>query len=310
MNRIPYFDAHCDTVSFCLRAGTGLKRSGGQLDLDRLSRFGAAAQFFALYADSDPFGTDRLFPECRRQHDFFAEELAREDCPAVQCRTGAEIRAANGAGRIAALLSLEGGELLDCDPEKLETAAVWGVRAVNITWNHGNALSGSHREEPGRGLSHRGRAFVREAERLGILIDVSHLSDTGFWDLVRIAARPILATHSDARAICPHSRNLTDDMFRAIRDSGGAAGLNFYAPFVGGGEGMDDILRHVEHFLSLDGEKTLCLGGDWDGCDRLAGGLRGVEDLPRLWDALAARGYCEPLLRDIFYNNLLRVTEA
>ena len=306
MPDIPYFDAHCDTVSACAHLGRSLRRNEGQLDLIRLRSFRKAAQFFAVFADSARLPEGGMYAECVRQKDFFFAQLAENRDIVLPCRTAAEIRAANDCGRVAAILSLEGGELLDCDPDRLETAAAWGVRCVNLTWNHRNALSGTHCDRPDRGLTEQGRAFVRQAQRLGILIDVSHLSDAGFRDLIRVTEAPVVATHSDARAVCPHSRNLTDDMFRAIADTGGAAGLNLYADFIGGTE-MDDILRHIEHFLDLGGEKCLCLGGDLDGCETLAGGFAGVQDLARLWDALADRGYDRPLMEDIFFNNLLRL---
>ena len=101
--------------------------------------------------------------------------------------------------------------------------------------------------------------------------------------------------------------NLTDDMFRAIRDSGGVAGLNYYQHFVGDDPTMEGLVRHVEHFLELDGEKSLCLGGDMDGCELLAGGMQGLEDVPLLWQALADRGYPQSLLEDLFWNNLRRL---
>lgn len=306
MNSIPYFDAHCDTVSACLARRESLRKNGGHLDLARLSAFSRAAQIFAVFADADALPQGELLGECRRQRDFLAAELAANSDIAVFCRSGSDVRKANDGGKIAALLSVEGGELLGCDPANLSLAKGWGVQCVNLTWNHANALSGSHADAPDRGLTDTGRAFVREAERLGILLDVSHLSDAGFWDLAGIAAQPIAATHSDARAVCPHSRNLTDDMFRVICESGGVAGLNLYTPFVGG-DGMDAVLRHLDHFLSLGGEKHICLGLDLDGCDRLSGGLRGVQDAPLLWDALSRHGYDDGLLEDIFCNNLLRV---
>ncbi len=301
MASIPYFDAHCDTVSACLRSGASLRKNKGHLDLARLRGFSPAAQIFALYADGGDFA------ECRRQHNFFLAEMAANSDFVRQCQTAAGIRAANGDGRAAALLSVEGGELLDCDLAKLETAKGWGVVCVSLTWNHENALSGSHIDRPDRGLSARGRGFVREAERLGIFLDVSHLSDAGFYDLADMASRPILATHSDARAITPHSRNLTDDMFRIICRSGGAAGINFFSDFVGS-DSLDGVIRHIEHFLELGGEKHLCLGGDLDGCSRLAG-LSGAEDIPLLWDALSARGWDRPLLEDLFFGNLLRILD-
>ena len=118
--------------------------------------------------------------------------------------------------------------------------------------------------------------------------------------------RPIVASHSNARALCPHRRNLTDDMFRAIRDTGGVVGVNLYRDFVGGAS-MDALVAHIEHFLALDGEKTLCIGSDLDGCEALAAGLRGVEDVPLLYQALEKRGYGQLLLEDIFWNNLRRL---
>ena len=201
---------------------------------------------------------------------------------------------------------MEGADLLDCDTEKLRQAAAWGVRLVNPVWNNANALSGSCADDPDRGLSAQGRGFIREMERLGIYADVSHLSDPGFWELYRMTERPIVASHSNARALCPQRRNLTDDMFRAIRDTGGVVGLNLYRGFVGGAS-MDALVAHVEHFLHLDGEKTLCIGGDLDGCEALAAGMNGAEDVPQLYEALEKQGYGKALLEDIFWNNLRRL---
>ena len=197
--------------------------------------------------------------------------------------------------------------MLDCDVRKLDIAADWGVRALNLTWNFANELSGSNCERPEQGLSAWGRDFLRAMEERGILPDVSHLSDAGTWDTLRWARGPVIASHSNARALCPHQRNLTDDMFRAIRDSGGFVGLNAYLPFVGGGGTMEDLARHLERFLSLDGEKTVGLGGDWDGCDAFPKGVTGIESLPDFRDFLRERGWPEELLDDIFSRNLSRV---
>ena len=122
-----------------------------------------------------------------------------------------------------------------------------------------------------------------------------------------MAHRPIVASHSNARALCPHSRNLTDDMFRAIRDSGGVVGINYYRGFVGGSGDMEALAAHIEHFLALNGEKTLCFGGDMDGCDVLAAGIDGLQSISALYDFLQRRGYSESLLEDLFWNNLRRM---
>ena len=324
---IPYFDAHCDTVYRCLETGETsaldygdsreeqcryyaasdhLRRNGGHFDLERSRQFSRCAQFFALFHDAAEAPADGLWAQCRRMHDFFLREMVDNADIVCHCRTGWEVDEAAAAGKAAALLSMEGADLIDCDVHKVETVAHWGVRLLNPVWNRANVLSGTNAEDPERGLSAEGRDFIRALEEYGIYPDVSHLSDAGFWDLVHIARRPIVASHSNARAVCPHRRNLTDDQFRAIRDSGGVVGLNLYLHFVGKPT-MDALVAHVEHFLALDGEKTLCLGGDLDGCEALAAGMTGMQDVPKLYEALKARGYSNALLEDIFWNNLRRL---
>ena len=324
---IPYFDAHCDTVYRCLETGetsaldygdsreeqcryyatsAHLRRNGGHIDLERSRQFSRCAQFFALFHDAAEAPADGLWAQCRRMHDFFLREMVDNADIVCHCRTGREVDEAAAAGKTAALLSIEGADLIDCDVHKVETVTQWGVRLLNPVWNRANVLSGTNAEDPERGLSAKGRDFIRALEEYGIYPDVSHLSDAGFWDLVHIARRPIVASHSNARAVCPHRRNLTDDQFRAIRDSGGVVGLNLYLHFVGQPT-MDALVAHVEHFLALDGEKTLCLGGDLDGCEALAAGMTGMQDVPKLYEALKARGYSDALLEDIFWNNLRRL---
>mgnify|MGYP004564026185 FL=1 len=324
---LSYFDAHCDTIYRCLETGensaldygenreaqrryyaasTHLRENGGHIDLLRGKKFQRCAQFFALFHDAVEAPTDGMWAQCQRMHDFFLREMTDNADIARHCRTGAEVDEAVSQGMVAALLSIEGADLIDCDVHKIETVSGWGVRLLNPVWNRANVLSGTNAEEPERGLSAKGRDFIHVLEEHEIYPDVSHLSDAGFWDLVRMAKRPIVASHSNARAVCPHRRNLTDDQFRAIRDLGGVVGLNLYLDFVGQPT-MDALVAHVEHFLALGGENTLCLGGDLDGCEALAAGMTGMQDAPKLYDALKARGYSEALLEDIFWNNLRRL---
>lgn len=322
---IPYFDAHCDTIWRCMvtepvadygeteaerrayfQAGGSLRKNGGHIDLERSRGFAGRGQFFALYDDVKSLPPDTAWQRCREMHDWFLRELADNEDMAVLCRTGEEANAAVRSGRMAAFLSVEGADLLDCKVENLYTAADWGVRLLNPVWNNANALSGSCAQDAERGLSDQGRDFLRRMEELNIYADVSHLSDPSFWDLLHLTRRPVVASHSNSRALCPHRRNLTDDMFRAIRDTGGVVGLNLYLHFVGG-PSMDDLVAHVEHFLSLDGEKTVAIGGDLDGCEALAAGMTGVESVAALYDALARRGCGEDLLADLFWNNWRRL---
>lgn len=324
---IPYFDAHCDTIWRCMvtepvadygeteaerrayfQAGGSLRKNGGHIDLERSRGFAGRGQFFALYDDVKSLPPDTAWQRCREMHDWFLRELADNEDMAVLCRTGDEANAAVRSGRMAAFLSVEGADLLDCKVENLYTVADWGVRLLNPVWNNANALCGSCAREPERGLSARGVEFVARMEELGIHTDVSHISDAGFWDVLRRAKRPVTASHSNSRepGLCPHRRNLTDDMFRAIRDTGGVVGINLYADFVGG-DSMEQLIAHIERFLSLDGEKTVALGGDLDGCEALAAGFSGVQDVAKLYQALEERGYPQTLLEDIFWNNWRRI---
>lgn len=328
MRGIPYFDAHCDTIYRCMMSGDevsldfgadaaaqrrffarcgGLRENGGHIDLVRGRQFARYGQFFALYYDAADAPDDGMWAQCRRLHDRFVQEMADNDDLIRHCRTGAEVDDAVKEGKMAAVLSVEGADLLECEAERLQTVADWGVRLLNPVWNRANALSGTNCEDRERGLSEKGREFIRQMERCGIYADVSHLSDRGFWDLCRMTARPVVASHSNSRALCAHPRNLTDDQFRAVRESGGVVGLNLYRDFVGPLGTMEELVAHVEHFLDLGGEKTLCIGGDLDGCEALAAGMQGMEDVPKLWQALERRGYDRKLLEDLFWNNLRRL---
>lgn len=326
--KIPYFDAHCDTIYRCEETGRGgalemesdreaqeayydacgcLRENGGHIDLRRGREFARYGQFFALYWDAKNAPADGMTAQCQRLHGRFLREMdENRDC-IIPCRTGAEVDEAVRQGKMAALLSIEGADLLDCQERNLEMAHAWGVRLLNPVWNRANSLCGTNCEDPERGLSEKGKNFLRRMEALDIYPDMSHISDAGFWDTIKTARGPVVASHSNARAVCPHRRNLTDDQFRAIRDSGGVVGLNLYRDFVGPQGTMEELTAHVEHFLDLGGEKTLCLGGDLDGCEALAAGMQGVQDVPKLYAALRERGYDQALLEDIFWNNLRRI---
>lgn len=305
MGKISVFDAHCDTVSRCLLTGEGLAANGGMVSLDRTgAAFARYCQLFALFAAGDGV-EDRYRPLL----DCFKTQMARNADKIVQCRTAQDVERAHRAGKAAAFLSVEGAELLGCDPARLDQAVEAGVVAINLTWNRANALSGSHSDHPERGLTPLGRQFAARMEELHILIDVSHLSEPGFWDVAEQARKPFLASHSNARSVWDHTRNLTDGQITAIIKNQGVIGLNFYTEFVGGSLDLDAVRAHLDHILGLGGERAAALGGDWDGCETIPD-LPGVDALPRLYEHLLCHGYPETLVQDIFYNNLMRVVTA
>ena len=306
---IPVFDAHCDTISRChSQPGRHFSGTGGPWDLDRTQALSPLAQFFAIFWDSAGQREESSKARFDAQYQTFLREVDRLKGRLAFCRTGAEAQAAFARNQAAAFLSVEGGELLDCSLHRLDEAFALGVRAVNLTWNHANSLAGSHRDQPEQGLTAQGRAFVERMQKLGILVDVSHLSDAGFWDVVEMSEKPVMASHSNSRTAYFHTRNLTDEQFTAIIQNGGVVGLNLYTAFLGEEPVTEDqLIAHMEHFLDLGGEHTLALGSDWDGIDRAPAGYSGVWDWERLWEGLLRRNYREDLLRGIFFDNLMRI---
>ena len=301
------FDGHCDTILKCYLEGGGLRRQTGHLDLERRRGKGRWAQFFATFGSPEDMPGRSLWEVFLEEYALFCSEMDANADLVSFCRTGTEAEAAFAAGKTAAFLSAEGAELLDCDLDKLRLAHRMGVRIVNITWNHPNALSGTNAEEQDRGLSEQGRAFVKTMGELGMLVDVSHLSDPGFWDVMEITDRPVVATHSNSRSVFPHPRNLTDEQFTAIINTNGVAGLNMYAGFLGDDPDLDTVVSHLEHFLALGGENNVSMGGDWDGITSMPRGMSGIQDMEKLYEHLLRRNYSEALLEKVFYSNLMRV---
>lgn len=310
MKSIPLFDAHCDTVSrMCAKQfqTDSLADSSGHLDLSRTVGFAPYAQFFALFANRitpGPAMWDRYCMMLKR----LRREVSANSQRITLCGTAQEACRAAEQGKAAAFISVEGAELLDCDLNRLEAAFRDGVRAVTVTWNYANALSGSHIDCPEQGLTERGVAFVRRMRELGMLVDVSHLSDRGFWDITDKVPGPLIATHSNAREIYFHTRNLTDEQITAIIQSRGVIGLNLYVEFVGPRPAsVDDVRAHLDHILDLGGEDTVSLGGDWDGADPLVGGFDDIACWRVLYEELLRRNYSEELILNLFYNNMMRI---
>lgn len=307
MPEIDVFDGHCDTVLKCCLEGGGFGRNPYHVDLERGRAFRRYAQFFALFGQPEDFPGLTPRETFQREYALFSQEMDNNAACVTHCRTAAEAEDAFAAGRMAAFLSVEGAELLECSLERLEKAHALGVRAVNLTWNRPNALGGTNAEDTDKGLTAQGKAFVRKAEELGVLVDVSHLSDPGFWDVADTLSGPFFASHSNSRSVFSHPRNLTDGQFTAIIEHGGVAGLNLFAEFVGGEADLEAAAAHLDHWLELGGEKNIALGGDLDGCSPLAGGMAGIQDYGRFYHFLHSRGYDRALMQDLFFNNLMRV---
>lgn len=227
------------------------------------------------------------------------------------CKSTADVKAAAESGKIAALIAIEGAELIGCGMAELERAYEKGVRLINLCWNYDNILCGAANGPTKSGLTKCGAEYVHKMQELGVAVDLSHASERTFWDVAEISRRPIIAGHSNSKKICNSPRNLTDEQFKELVRQHGVAGLNLCQDFLNesGKADIDDVIRHAEHFLELGGEKAVCLGGDLDGIEYPPKGITGIESYGEIYDAMLRRNYPEDLVRDIFYNNLFDVLE-
>lgn len=310
--KFPVFDLHCDTALELLGKNLAepksLRKNNLHIDLERAGQLPGYAQCFACFTTPDMqkwFGKSPV--------EIFERELAiilyqiECNCDKIALAYTPEDIEHNLQKEIqSAVLTIEGPAGFDYDPALLEDMYKIGFRITTLGWNERNVLTGSH--FTGGGLTDRGREYVKEAQRLGMLIDVSHISDQGFWDIMQITEAPVIASHSNSRCVHNVSRNLTDDMFRQICQTGGVMGFNCYHAFVGHTEDIEAATRHFIHFMEIDpSSKHLALGGDLDGCDRLIDGVRGIEDYPLVLQKLSDLGLSDKNLMDIAWNNPLGV---
>lgn len=308
----PVFDFHCDTALALLgddlnQAGS-LRKNNGHIDLERAGQLGGYAQCFACFTTDIPELLQGISPIVlfERELATIQREVDKNSDLISIAYSAEEIEENRALGKMSAILTLEGTAGIDYNPGLLEDLWAIGFRVSSLGWNEKNPLTGSN--VTGGGLTDLGREYVKEAQKLGMRIDVSHISDEGFWDIMKITEAPILATHSNSRAVHNHSRNLTDDMFRAIRETGGVAGYNTCRDFTGENPDLGTVCDHILHFMELDPEgKHIALGGDLDGVETMPDGFDGVQSYPALARHLLNRGLTEQNVMDIFWNNAIRV---
>ena len=309
---IPVFDLHCDTALALLehknQQERKLRRNDCHIDLERAGKLSGYCQCFACF--TTPFMQDWMQTSpvtvFEKEIDVLRRSLVENHDVIRQAFTAEDVESNLQNGLMSAIFTIEGPAGFDFDPAKLEELYQIGFRITSLGWNEKNPLAGSH--VTGGGLTDIGREYIMEAQRLGMIVDVSHISDEAFWDIMDMTQAPIIATHSNSRKICEHSRNLTDEMFLEICRTGGVAGFNQCDAFVGVSPDMDTSCDHFLHFMELDPEaKHIALGADLDGCDVLPNGFTGVESYPHLADHLMARGVSSKNLYDIYWNNALGV---
>ena len=310
----PVFDLHCDTAFALLGADytkhISLLENDCHIDLKRASAHPAYTQCFACFTCLPesldvPIEPEKLF---LLEYENLMTELDKNKQIIRLAKSAADIRENADAGLMSAILTLEGPAGFGFDSGKLPQLYEKGFRITTLSWNEGNCLTGSH--ITGGGLTEKGRSYVKTAQQLGMVIDVSHISDQAFWDIMDMTEKPVIATHSNSRSVYGVSRNLTDDMFLQICRCGGVAGINLYSEFLGDQADLDTVCDHIFHFIELDPScKHIAIGGDLDGCDSLPEGFDGVQSYPSIAARLMDRGLSNHQIFNIFWNNALGVIE-
>jgi membrane dipeptidase len=345
-------DTHADTTQAFTYFGVDIARPQADLDLDlpKAAKGGLDAEFFSIFVFPHAFRPTEFHAEALRQIDA-VERVARANPRRMRvARTAAEVRANAAAGVLSALIGVEGGHALGpgdgpTQLEHLRAFARRGARYMTLTWSNSNDIGGSSGDDGDvRGLTPFGREVIAEMNRLGVMVDVSHVSDPTFWDAVRASRKPVLASHSSSRALTNIPRNMTDAMLKAVAATGGAVCVNFGAAFLDAdfheresalwaqprpadrlqawrqiradgarlfpGVPLSRLVEHIEHIAKVAGVEHVCLGSDFDGVPALPVGLENVAKLPAVTAALRARGFSDDDVGKILGGNVLRVLEA
>jgi membrane dipeptidase len=303
-------DTHCDTILAILRGERrlGERSDKGHLDLPRLREGGVAAQFFAVYIEPE-FKPDRGLERAMEVIDLLLRELEAYPDQTQLALSVADIHRIRAEGKVAAVLAIEGGEGIGANLANLRLLYRLGLRSLGLVWNQRNLIAdGIAERRTGGGLTTFGVDVVRECNELGIVVDVSHLTDPGFWHVAEVCSGPFMASHSNARAVCDHPRNLTDDQIKALAKAGGVMGLNFAPAFVAPKDAtLAHLLDHLDHIVALVGTDHVGLGSDFDGIGSTPQGLEDARAFPNFTQGLVERGYSDEDIRKFLGENHLRV---
>lgn len=322
VKKMGYVDLHCDTLMRAWESGyPDLSRTPFSIDLEKLHLGGADAQFFAVFLLPKDY-IQRLPKSQQISDDAYIQALSNilfqtidNNPDTLALALNAQDMARNkDQGKLSAFLTIEDGRSVQGKMENIERYHRGGIRLITLTWNGENCFgfpNSFEDKEMKRGLKPFGKEAVSYMQDIGMLVDVSHLSDGGFYDVATIATKPFIASHSNSRTLSPHPRNLTDDMIRILANAGGVAGLNFAPAFLhpditSKDSRLEDMVRHVSYMFKIGGEELPALGTDFDG---ISGNLE-ISDasmLPILFDQLKKEGIKERQLDKFLFANTQRI---
>ncbi len=303
-------DLHCDTLECLLKdklngVHYNLYKRDGHLDLERMVENDYMVQFFAGFVN---VGEVPNAYERGKQYVQLFKQLCAEYSPYLApVKFFQDIERNKKHGLMSAVLTIEDGSVLEGSLERLREFYIDGVRLITLTWNYPNEIG--YPAGYAKGLTKKGREIVEMMQQEGIIVDVSHLSDAGFWDVDAIMQKPFVTSHSNARSICNHKRNLTDEQIKAIANKGGVIGLNYYDAFLEEDKSKlstDSFIRHIQHILYVGGEDVLALGSDFDGIDTNPV-LPHVGAIPYLFEAMEQSKITASVIDKIKGKNALRM---
>ncbi|XTR38486.1 dipeptidase [Paraclostridium tenue] len=305
-----FIDLHCDTIDklISIKEDDKLKINSHSVDIEKLIKGNCLAQTFALYVDIE--SCKEPYKHCMNMANKFHKEVNLNDDLISLATNYKEIIDNEKRGKISALLSIEEGAVLEGDIENLNKFYNLGVRMMTLTWNHENEIGYPHirSEYSSKGLKDFGIEVVNKMNELGMIVDVSHLSDAGFYDVAKISKTPFIATHSNARKITNHSRNLTDDMIKTLANLGGVTGINFCSAFIGYTPKtmIKDMVNHIKHIRNIGGIDVIALGSDFDGigCEVE---IKDASEMGKLAMQLEREGFKTEEIEKIYHKNALRV---
>ena len=305
-------DCHCDTLTELYKKGTDLYSNDQHFDIKRQIALGGGLQFCAIFVPTHEF---RYYGGLRYTLcllDKYLQESAKLKAMGIDVL---QVKTKEDAADVlnhkaATLLAIEEGGAIDGSLEALRCLYELGVRAMTLTWSNRNDIAdGVNEESSGGGLTVFGRQVVAEMNRLGMLVDVSHIAPAGFWDVIETSTKPIIATHSNAKALCPHPRNLDDKQILAINENDGLIGITFAGQFLENDYNnacIDSVYRHIDHMLNLMGnDDHIGFGSDFDGISHPPYNIKGVQDYKPLIEYLSSKGYSDETLAKITHKNVL-----
>lgn len=306
-----YIDLHCDTAYRMLNEDLNIKDSICKVTLDKLKKGDALSQIFAFFIDLGEVKKSP-FEEFNKMYNNFIEEINKNKDEIEVIKDIKRLSYIEKDKKIGAILSIEEGEVLEGNVNNVSKVSELGIKIITLTWNYENTIGYPNYNFifKDKGLKEKGIEVVSEMEKFNIIPDASHLSDGGFYDLLRICKKPFIATHSNAREVKNHPRNLTDDMIKKLSEKGGVMGLNFCSDFVGKSEitKVKDIARHAKHIKNVGGIDVLSLGSDFDGIENEVE-IKDTSEMNKLYYALKKEKFTDDDIEKVFYKNIIRVLE-